>query len=112
MLINSEELKKRLLVEAEAAWAWDSAYDRAIDLVKELEAETKEANEKVCGDRLKRGGKIFTCSIKGPHSIHDDYEHTDGRPMRWMDTSLGRLTTEGKEETHEKQGTTADGSNS
>ena len=92
MLIDSEELKKRLLVQAEAEW--NSAYDNAIDMVKVLEEETKEANEKECGDRLEYCGKIFTCKVKGPHRLHDDYEQTDGMPQRWMDTSLGRLPPE------------------
>jgi tartrate dehydratase beta subunit/fumarate hydratase class I family protein len=110
MLIDSEELKLRLLNIADARW--DSAFDDAIEMVEELEVETKEANEKECGDRLEHCGKIFTCRVKGPHRLHDDYEQTDGMPQRWMDTSLGRLTDTRKEETHEEQGTTADGSNS
>lgn len=106
MLIDSEELKKRLLVKAEAEW--DGAYDQAIVLVQEMEAETVAENERKlreelalatapCGDQINHAGTVFTCREKGYHRIHDDHEETDGTPMRWLDTSLGRIKKEGSD---------------
>ena len=49
----------------------------------------KEVSE--CGDQIKSGGKIFTCREVKKHRIHDDHEVTDGYPMKWLDTSRGRI---------------------
>lgn len=98
MLIDSEILKERLRVQADAEW--DGAYDAAVKMVETLERETFERNVQAlrdeleratapCEDKIMHGGTVFTCREVGYHRIHDD--HWYGTPMRWLDTSKGRL---------------------
>lgn len=100
MLIDSEVLKTRLRSLADSEW--DGAYDTAAPGVTAyarnvlaLEEELRKATAP-CEDRIQHGGKIFTCREKGYHKIHDDHEQTDGTPMRWLDTSKGRLKEGGR----------------